>query len=94
MVLVYSSGELYNLAGYRPVIEPTLGSLDGYRAADASGTYLKGANRHVVIQKTIAIPSNNGLYVLQLEAEGPEGDEQLLANTLADVVDALTVSTR
>lgn len=94
MVLVYSSGDLYNLASYRPVIEPTLGSLDGYRAADASGTYLKDAKPHIVIQKTIVIPSNNGLYVLQLEAEGPEVDEQLLADTMEDVVDALTVSTR
>lgn len=93
MVLVYSSGELYDLPGYSPEIEPTLSILDGYRSADVAGTYYKHGMRHVVVQKAVAIPANSGVYVLQLTAEGPEADARSIANAMEEI-DRLTTIIR
>jgi hypothetical protein len=90
-VLEYASGELKNL----PRFEGGKGEkdeLDGFDAFRIGGTYVKDGTKLFVAQKTVAIPGPNGLFVLQLNAKGPEDKTDVLLDAM-DAIDQQTTIT-
>lgn len=73
-VLEYAPGELRNLPGYSPVSEPEASKLGGFDAVQLAGLYTKGGEERIIAQKTVVIPSANGLFVLQMNADAPKDE--------------------
>jgi len=46
--------------------------LGGFDATQIGGTYTKDGVKRAIAQKTVVIPGQDGLYVLQLNADGTE----------------------
>jgi hypothetical protein len=81
-ILEYAPNEIKKLPGYDGSQEGTRGTLSGFDATQIGGFYTKNGVKRAIGQMTAVIPGQDGLYVLQLNAE----------STL-DQVKTLTVAT-
>lgn len=71
-ILEFAPGEIRNLPGFEGSNEGTAGKLSGFDAMQVGGTYNKDGVTRAIAQKTVVIPGKDGLYVLQLNADGRE----------------------
>jgi hypothetical protein len=69
-IINLAPGELQNLPGWKAVSAGETSTLGEYPAYQLSGTWTQDGRTKVVAQKTVVIPANDGLYVLQLNADG------------------------
>jgi hypothetical protein len=83
-ILEFAPGEIRNLPGYTGSGTGTPGELSGFDAMQVGGTYTKDGATRAIAQKTVVIPGKDGLYVLQLNADGLE--DQIGALAAATVV--------
>ncbi|MGV0793637.1 LpqN/LpqT family lipoprotein [Mycolicibacterium sp. XJ1819] len=74
-ILEFASGEIRNLPGYEGASTGSPSKLSGFDATQIGGTYVKDGVKHATAQKTVVIPGQDGLFVLQLNADGR--DEQI-----------------
>jgi hypothetical protein len=90
-ILTYAPGEVKNLPGFEGG-DGEKGQLSGLDSFKIGGTYVKDGAKQFVAQQTVVIPGPNGLFVLQLNAQGPEsGTDALLA--AMDTIDEKTTIT-
>ncbi|MHA7664188.1 envelope biogenesis lipoprotein LpqN [Mycolicibacterium sp. HS_4_1] len=89
MILKYAPGQLENLPDFKPLGEPEKSSLSGFEAIQSAGTYTYNGKARVVAQKTVIIPAKDALFVLQLNADALQGQEQVVIDA-ADVIEAQT----
>ena len=82
-IIDLAPGELQNLPGWKASNDGEDSTLDTYQAYQMGGTWESEGQTKVVAQKTVVIPGADGLYVLQLNADGLE--------TQDDIVGAATV---
>ncbi len=71
-ILEFAPGEIKNLPGYEGAEEGSPSTLGGFDATQIGGGYTKDGVKRVIAQKTVVIPGQDGLYVLQLNADGTE----------------------
>jgi hypothetical protein len=71
-VLEYAPGEIKNLPGYDGAQKGSPSTLGGFDATQIGGTYTKEGVKRAIAQKTVVVPGKDGLYVLQLNADGTE----------------------
>jgi hypothetical protein len=90
-LLAVAAGEVKNLPGYDGG-DGQKSTLSGYPAYQIAGSYTKNGVTRRVAQKTVVIQSKNGVYVLQLKAEGPQADADAL-NDVTGVIDQTTTIT-
>jgi Probable lipoprotein LpqN len=83
-ILEFAPGEIKNLPGYEGAEAGNPSTLGGFDATEIGGMYTKDGVKRAIAQKTVVIPGQGGLYVLQLNADGRE--EQL-----GPLLDATTV---
>jgi Probable lipoprotein LpqN len=83
-ILEFAPGEIKNLPGYEHQGDGSESTLGGFDAYQIGGTYMKDGVKRVIAQKTVVIPGQDGLYVLQLNADG-------LENQLGPLMDATAV---
>jgi len=91
-VLQFAPGELQNLPGFQGGGDGSASTLGGFQAWQLGGTYERGGKTRVIAQKTVVIPSHGAVYVLQLSADGLEGDQGPLIEA-ASVIDEKTTIT-
>jgi hypothetical protein len=91
-ILQYAPGEIKNLPGYDGAAEGTPSTLGGFDATQIGGTYTKHGVKRAIAQKTVVIPGRNGLYVLQLNADGTEDQMGALMDA-TNVIDKQTTIT-
>jgi hypothetical protein len=90
-ILELAPGELRNLNGWSAINDGTTTTLAGNDAYQIAGTWVDGQTK-IIAQKTVVIPRSDGLYVLQLTADGlPDQIDPVSAAT--DVIDAQTTIT-
>jgi serine/threonine protein kinase len=90
-LLAVAAGEVKNLPGYDGG-DGQKSTLSGYPAYQIAGSYTKNGVTRRVAQKMVVIQSQNGVYVLQLNAEGPQADADAL-NDVTGVIDQKTTIT-
>ncbi len=90
-LLAVAPGEVKNLPGYNGG-DGQRSTLSGHPAYQIAGSYTKDGVTRMVAQKTVVIQSKNGVYVLQLKAEGPQADANAL-NDVTGVIDEKTTIT-
>jgi hypothetical protein len=89
-ILEYAPNEMRNMGGFAPIGNEVRLKISGYDAVQSGGTYIKNDTTRAIIQTTVAIPAADGVYVLQMNADAPAGEE----NVLADATKVLNDSTR
>jgi hypothetical protein len=85
-------GELQNLPGWEASNEGENSTLSDYPAYQLGGTWTQEGQRKVIAQKTVVIPGADGVYVLQLNADGLE-DQGDIVGAATNVIDEQTVIT-
>ena len=90
-ILELAPGELRNLPNYQPTNMGEAGTLGGHPAYTLDGTFTRGGSTRFIAQKTIEIPAPEGLYVLQLNVEGPTAAGQLLAAATDEIDRGTTI---
>jgi hypothetical protein len=80
---------LQNLPGWKASNEGQASTLGQYRAFQLGGTWTQDGQTKIVAQKTVVIPGNGGVYVLQLNADGLE-DQGEIVGSATNVIDEQT----
>jgi hypothetical protein len=91
-ILEFAPGEIRNLPGFDGGNEGTSGELSGFDATQVGGTYNKDGVMRAIAQKTVVIPGQDGLYVLQLNADGREDQIEVLMDATATIDDETTIT--
>jgi hypothetical protein len=78
-ILEYAPGEIKKLPGYNGPPDGGRGKLSGFDAIQIGGSYIKDGAQRAVGQMTAVIPGQDGVYVLQLNAESTPDQVQTLA---------------
>lgn len=71
-VLEFAPGELQNLPGWASLGDGSganKSTLSGFDAVQLGGNYTKDGKKRIIAQKTVVIPGQDGLYVLQMNAD-------------------------
>jgi hypothetical protein len=94
-ILEYAPGELKNLPGFDSMGgngEAT--KLSGFDAFQFGGTYVKGGAKRMIAQKTVVIPSRDGdgIFVLQLNADGTEDHMVPLMDATSQIDEKTTIT--
>jgi hypothetical protein len=88
-IIDLAPGELNNLPGWKPLNKGATSTLGEYPAYQLGGTWVQDGKTKVVAQKTVVIPGSDGLYVLQLNADGLENQLDIIG-AATDVIDSQT----
>ena len=91
-IIDLAPGELQNMPGWKASNEGEVSSLGEYPAYQLGGTWTQDGQTKIVAQKTVVIPGTDGLYVLQLNADGL-ADQGDLVSAATDVIDSGTTIT-
>jgi hypothetical protein len=91
-ILEYAPGEIKNLPGYDGAPEGSPATLAGFDATQIGGTYTKGGVKRAIAQKTVVIPGQDGLYVLQLNADGTEDQMPALMDATSVIDEQTTIT--
>jgi hypothetical protein len=91
-IIDLAPGELNNLSGYKPLNEGATSTLGGFPAYQLGGTWVDNGQTKIVAQKTVVIPADDGVYVLQLNADGLQ-DQMDIVSAATDAIDAQTTIT-
>lgn len=88
-ILEFAPGEIKNLPGYDGAEEGSPSTLSGFEAVQIGGTYTRDGVVRAIAQKTVVIPGQDGLFVLQLNADGRE-DQMTALMDATSVIDEQT----
>ncbi|AQA02081.1 hypothetical protein BVC93_06170 [Mycobacterium sp. MS1601] len=91
-ILDYAPGELENMPGWQPMNPGTRNQLSGFDAFQIAGAYAIDGRKGMIAQKTVVIPADDGVYVLQLNAYSDEQEAPVLGNA-TQVIDEQTTIT-
>lgn len=88
-IIDLAAGELQNLEGWSASNEGENSTLSDYPAYQLGGTWVQEGQTKTVAQKTVVIPGPDGLYVLQLNADGLENQGEIVGEA-TNVIDEQT----
>ncbi|MDQ2635684.1 MAG: LpqN/LpqT family lipoprotein [Actinomycetota bacterium] len=91
-IIHLAPGELQNLPGWIPLNEGEASSLGDYPAYQLGGTWDSEGKTKVVAQKTVVIPGDDGLYVLQLNADGLASQAEIVGAATTVIDEQTTIS--
>ena len=87
-LIQYASGDLQNLPGYDGSAG-NASTLGGFRAWQLSGSYTKNGTKRTAAQKTVVIPTQGAVFVLELDGDSLDSDQGVLMDA-TDVIDDQT----
>lgn len=90
-IIDLAPGELNNLPDYKPGNEGENSTLGDYPAYVLGGTYTRDGATRFIAQKTVVIPAADGLYVLQLNVDGPDAAGDVLASATEKIDSDTTI---
>ena len=91
-IIDLAPGEMNNLPGFEAWNEGAVSTLGEYPAFQLGGTWVEDGVTKISAQKTVVIPGDDGLYVLQLNADGLEEQSDIIS-AATDVIDSQTTIT-
>jgi hypothetical protein len=91
-ILEYAPGELKNLPGFEGMGEGSKSTLGGFDAYQFGGSYVKDGVKRMIAQKTVVIPGKDGLFVLQLNADGTEDQMNPLMDATSQIDEKTTIT--
>ena len=91
-ILEFAPGEMKNLPGYEGDGQGSASQLGGFDAWQIGGMYTKDGVKHAVAQKTVVIPGSDGVFVLQLNADGTEDQMGALMDATSVIDEQTTIT--
>ena len=91
-ILEFAPGEIKNLPGFEGADEGSPSTLGGFDATQIGGSYTKNGVKRIIAQKTVVIPGQDGLYVLQLNADGTEDQMGPLLDATSVIDEQTTIT--
>jgi hypothetical protein len=91
-ILEYAPGEIKNLPGYDGAQDGQPSTLAGFDATQIGGTYTKDGVKRAIAQKTVVIPGQDALFVLQLNADGTEDQMGALMDATGVIDEQTTIT--
>ncbi|MBX7434718.1 LpqN/LpqT family lipoprotein [Mycobacterium sp. Y57] len=91
-ILEYAPGELQNLPDYEGPDTGQPSNLSGFDAVQLGGFYTRDGASRMIAQKTVVIPAPDGVYVLQLNADGPEAQSYPLMEATSVIDDQAKIT--
>jgi hypothetical protein len=91
-IIDLAPGELNNLPGYQPMNAGATSTLGDFPAYQLGGTWEESGQTKLIAQKTVVIPASDGLYVLQLNADGLQSQGDIISGA-TDIIDNQTTIT-
>ena len=91
-IIDLAPGELQNLPGCKAMNEGEASSLGEYPAYQLGGTWTQDGQTKIVAQKTVVIPGSDGLYVLQLNADGLENQADIVGTATTAIDDQTKIT--
>lgn len=91
-ILEFASGEIRNLPGYEGAEAGSPSKLGGFDAVQLGGMYTREGVKRAIAQKTVVIPGQNALYVLQLNADGREDQMGALMDATSVIDEQTTIT--
>ncbi len=91
-ILEYAPGEIQNLPEFDGPDTGKPGTLGGFDATQIGGMYVRDGVTRMIAQKTVVIPGQDGLYVLQLNADGTEDQAMPLMDATAAIDEETTIT--
>lgn len=91
-ILEIAPGELKNLPQYEPLGDDNKSTLSGFDAVQLGGNYVKDGKKRIIAQKTVVIPTQDGLYVLQMNADALDGQEGVLMDATSVIDEQTTIT--
>lgn len=91
-ILELAPGELLGLDGFTASDEGEASTLGAYDAVQVIGTYSNGGHDLLIAQKTVVVPDDDELYVVQINAYAPPAEADVLLTALQEI-DATTTIT-
>lgn len=91
-IIQYAPNELIGLPGYQGTGNGQASTLAGFQAWQIKGTYQRDGKTRAVAQKTVVIPAQGAVFVLQLNADSLQSDEGPLMDA-ANIIDDQTTIT-
>jgi hypothetical protein len=92
-ILESAPNELKNLPDYKSAADPNSSKLSGFDAVQLAGLYTRDGTQRTIAQKTVVIPANDAVYVLQINADALKTDAAALM-LATDVIDKQTKITQ
>jgi hypothetical protein len=90
-ILELAPNQVRNLPGYKGPDAGTPSSLGGFEAVDIKGTTVRNGKTLLVARKTVVITGQDGLYLLALDAQGPQGEADALGAAMATIDSDTTI---
>lgn len=84
-ILEYAPGELQNMPGWVPMNAGVRGQQTGFDAVQVAGTYEIDGQKGLIAQKTIVIPADDGVFVLQLNGYSDEQETGVLGQATSAI---------
>ena len=91
-ILDLAPGELKNLPGWKPMNQGEGSTLSGFPAYQQGGSWKQDGHTKLVAQKTVVIQRPDGLYVLQLNADGLLNPRKILDDATSVVDEQTTIT--
>lgn len=91
-ILEHAPNRIKHLPGYSGESDGNTTKFDGFDAHQIGGSYLKNGAPRVVSQKTVVIPGQDGLYMLQLNGDAPQTESQSLQDATAAIDTQSTIT--
>lgn len=91
-ILEYAPGQLNDLPDFKPLGDPEKDSLGGFEAINYIGGYVRDGKPRSVGQQTVVIPGKDALFVLQINAEAPKGQEQAVVDAFTIISEKTTIT--
>ncbi|OBI71836.1 LpqN/LpqT family lipoprotein [Mycobacterium sp. E740] len=91
-ILEFAPGEIKNLPGYEGAESGSPSKLANFDATQLGGTYTKDGVKRAIAQKTVVIPGQDALFVLQLNADGREDQMRALMDATSVIDEKTTIT--
>ena len=91
-LIQYASGDLQNLPGYDGSAGQA-STLGGFQAWQLGGSYTKNGAKRTAAQKTVVIPAQGAVFVLELDADAADSDHDVLMDAVNIIDDQTTIAT-
>ncbi len=91
-ILDDAPAQLQDLTDFKQLAEPTRSTLSGFDAVEYAGTYTNEGTKRFVAQKTVVVPAKDGLFVLQLNGESLEAEQDVVLDATKTIDEQTTIT--
>ncbi len=91
-IFEYAPEQLEDMAEFKPLAEPARNKFGGFDALSYAGTFMNDGQKRFVAQKTVVVPASDGLFVLQLNADSPEAEQNAVLDAIKVIDEQTTIT--